>query len=277
MHLEKGENMNEDGEEYFNGDGEWSGDEGENFFIPDDEKKNTEKNRKEFFVINELVKKRLAMIAAGLGRLTDLQIAEPHAFHPNSIVFNGFYKMKGGEDAAEVFVEISRLKDGFPLTSETIVCVKKNPAVPEKYFFIEDANNANIVFGAVYKKFLGLLDFDSYFFRRQGETIYFLDDLRTLIEQLHCQLILLPPNWSKEGIIFVGPEKQPVFIGYNETKIWRDEKEFYAGCYEDWCEFLGLVADSEKQAPAEFLDMFKELENEIVDKMNRIEQATASQ
>jgi len=269
--------MDEEGEEYFDDDEEKTGDYGENFFLSEDEEKNTEEEREEFFVIDDLVKKRLAMIAAGRNRLALLQIAEPHAFHANSIVFNGFYKIKDGEDSTDVFVEISRLTDGFPMSSETIVYAKENPAVPEKYFFIEDANNANIVFAVVYKKFLGLLDFDSYFFRRPSETIYFLDDLKTLIEQLHSQAILLPPNWSGEGIVFVGSKKQPIFIGYHETKIWCDEKEFFAGCREDWCEFLSLVSESEKQAPVEFLEMFQELENEIIDKMVKIEQVTASQ
>lgn len=264
-----------DGENPFsfeNADEEDDGENQENFYYVNGGDEITDKNElKELFAIEELVKRRLAMIANSpeKSRAAKLLMLDPFAFHQNSIVFNAVDK---GEEGKECFVEVSRLPAGIFTGNDTVVCCKDIPGIPRLDTFIEDPKTKDYI-AVVYEKISDASDFDLYYRKKSSEVAYFLAALKLLIEKVHARKIILPPNWDEKGILCVGRDKTPVFIGYNETVTWCGDKEFRAACEGDWLIFLALVTDFETYVPEEFCALFKKLIQEAFSKLEAMSAA----
>jgi hypothetical protein len=236
--------------------------------------------RKKTIGIEDLIRRRLEMIANSPAKSMASKLLILDQFYPpreNSIIFNAMYPVekekKIGETAAEkpreVLVEVSLQSKGFSVDYDTVVYLKDDPALPRCEFFIADPDTSDL-FAVVYQKIFDAADFDLYFRKNGGEAINFLCALKILIDRLHERKIILPPCWDEKGILGVGCDKLPVLTGYNNTVAWHDEKEFLAGCEGDWMIFMTLVVDLEDYAPDEHSELFEKLGKETYAKIEAL-------
>jgi hypothetical protein len=224
---------------------------------------NMSEQNKILYKFGDLVRQRLEIIASNR---KDYLIIDPHAEHCNSIVFNALHKVEGSEIFEEVFVEVSRLSAGFSMQNRTILMLGNSQSLPKYKFYLVDERG--IYFGVIYEKIFKVMAFERYLWHNHDQIVHFFSALKLLIEDLHEQSVILPLNWRNEEVVYVGENKLPVFIGYNDLIPWNEE-EYLAECALDWLAFLNLIADWEQFVPQEHFSRLGMIKNRVVDKIQQ--------
>jgi hypothetical protein len=224
-------------------------------------------------VLGDLLKVRVASIEQARNKdfLKNLILAEPAIFRRYSVVFNAFYQSDPQPEpkicAQEIFVELSRLPNGFPDLADTMARLSGIAGFPDFRFNIFESEKKTIV-GLAYEKKHCAMSYNTMRLKSPGQVIYFLFDLRIMIETAHAKRILLPPGWIDQDVLFSTADGMPVIIGYNGIRKFQTHKDFFLGCVQDWRTFLFLLGSSEKKAYASQLLLYAQLRREISTKIS---------